>query len=220
MVNITLLFTTNEMILISRSQIFRSSVVIFHLLQAYGVLSLSLFDTPGFSPRINVLFWGPGDFSVSYSNRDASWNAWNCPSGSFMVDTGSYLTIWSLPLRKVKLYSDPWPVTVTSHTNQTYHQFHNLDTELDLHRITSGFHGTFATGVACHQGTLTLPETWFRPTFWDLLMLQMLRQVFPNLSCLFSTFHLQYPSARPRFRYFFTILIQNYYSLHLFRLTS
>ena len=27
----------------------------------------------------------------------------------------------------------------------------------------SGFHGAFATAVACQQGTLTLPYTWFRP---------------------------------------------------------
>ena len=32
----------------------------------------------------------------------------------------------------------------------------------------SGFHGAFATGVACQQGTLTLPDTWFRPPFWGL----------------------------------------------------
>ena len=31
--------------------------------------------------------------------------------------------------------------------------------------IMSGFHGAFATGVACQQGTLTLPDTWFRPHF-------------------------------------------------------
>ena len=43
--------------------------------------------------------------------------------------------------------------------------------------IMSGFHGAFATGVACQQGTLTLPDTWFRPPFWDLLMLQLLRPI-------------------------------------------
>ena len=42
--------------------------------------------------------------------------------------------------------------------------------------IMSGFHGAFATGVACQQGTLTLPDTWFRPPFLDLLMLQLLSQ--------------------------------------------
>ena len=44
---------------------------------AYGVLSLSLFDTPGLAPHMNVLFWGPGEFPVSYSNRDTPRNAWN-----------------------------------------------------------------------------------------------------------------------------------------------
>ena len=150
--------------------------------QAYGVLSLSLFDTPRFAPRINVEFRGPGEFLVSYSNRDTSWNALNRPSGSFMVNTGSYSTIWSLPPTNVKWHSDPWPVTVTSPTNQTFYQFHDLDTELDLHRITSCcLHEAFATGVACQQGTLTLPDTWSRPTFWDLFMLRLLRPVFPKL---------------------------------------
>ena len=36
--------------------------------------------------------WGPGDFPVNYSNRDALWNAWNRHSGSFMVDTGILLS--------------------------------------------------------------------------------------------------------------------------------
>ena len=63
----------------------------------------------------------------------------------------------------------------------------------------SGFHGAFATGVASQQGTLTLPDTWFRPPFWDLLMLQLLRLNFPNLPCLYSTFHLEYPLVLSRF---------------------
>ena len=40
----------------------------------YGVFSLNLYDTPGLAPHMNVLFYGPGDFPVSYSNRDTSWN--------------------------------------------------------------------------------------------------------------------------------------------------
>ena len=63
----------------------------------------------------------------------------------------------------------------------------------------SGFHGAFATGVACQQGTLTLPDTWFRPPFWDLLMLQLLRPNSSNLPCLYSTFHLEYPLVLSRF---------------------
>ena len=65
--------------------------------------------------------------------------------------------------------------------------------------IMSGFHGAFATGVACKQGTLTLPDTWFRPPFWDLLMLQLLRPNFSNLPCLYSTFLLEYPFVLSRF---------------------
>ena len=63
----------------------------------------------------------------------------------------------------------------------------------------SGFHGAFATGVASQQGTLTLPDTWFRPQFWDLLMLQLLRPNSSNLPCLYSTFHLEYPLVLSRF---------------------
>ena len=64
---------------------------------------------------------------------------------------GSCWAIWSNPLTNVKWHSDPWP-TVTFPTDQTFRHFHDLDTELDLHRIMSGFHGAFATGVASPAG--------------------------------------------------------------------
>ena len=93
-----------------------------------------------------------------------------------------------------------WPLTNSDFpTYQTFHQFHDLYTELDLHRIMSGYHGAFATGVSCQQGTLTLPDTWFRPSFWNLLMLQLLRPNSSNLPCLYSTFHLEYPLVISRF---------------------
>ena len=93
-----------------------------------------------------------------------------------------------------------WPLTNSDFpTYQTFNQFHDLYTELDIHRIMSGFHGAFATGVASQQGTLTLPDTWFRPPFWDLLMLQLLRPNSSNLPCLYSTFHLEYPLVLSRF---------------------
>ena len=61
------------------------------------------------------------------------------------------------------------------------------------------FYGAFATGVACQQGTLTLPDTWFRHPFWDLLMLKLLRPNSMKLPCLNSTFHLDYPLVLSRF---------------------
>ena len=93
-------------------------------------------------------------------------------------------------------------------TDQTFHQFHDLYTELDLHRIMSGFHGAFATGVASQQGTLTLPDTWFRPPFWDLPMLQLLRPNSSNLPYLYSTFHLEYPLVLSRFCFINQLITQ------------
>ena len=66
---------------------------------------------------------------------------------------------------------------------RTLHWF-NDRTELDLKRIKRGFHGAFAMGVACQQGALTLKDTWFCPPFGDVLMLQLLRPVFPWLFTL------------------------------------
>ena len=108
-----------------------------------------------------------------------------------------------------------WPLTNSDlPTNQTFHQFHDLYTELDLHRIMSSFHGAFATGVASQQGTLTLPDTWFRPPFWDLLMPQLLRPNSSNLPCLYSTFHLEYPLVLSRFYLDFN-LCQHYFRTYV-----
>ena len=76
---------------------FPSWVVVFHLRRPMAFLSLNLYDTPGLAPRMNVSFWGPDDFPVSYSNRDTSWNAWNLHSGSFMVDTGTLFSNMKSP---------------------------------------------------------------------------------------------------------------------------
>ena len=78
------------------------------------------------------------------------------------------------------------------------HQFHDLDTDFDLHRITSGFHGAFATGVACQQGTLTLPDTWVRPPL-GLANAPIVETKFLDLPCLYSNFHLEYPLVLSRF---------------------
>ena len=110
-------------------------------LQHNKAIPLSLLPYRCVVLHINVLFWGPGDFPVSYSNRYTSWR-------SFRKFYGGYGEL-------IQLYE----VTLS------FHQFHDFDTELDLHRITS---------MACQQGTLTLP-------------------VFTNLRYLFSTFHLEYP---------------------------
>ena len=42
---------------------------------AYGVFISQIIRYPRRAPRMNVLFPGPSDVPVSYSNRDTSWNA-------------------------------------------------------------------------------------------------------------------------------------------------
>ena len=83
-----------------------------------------------------------------------------------------------------------------SSTDENVHHFHDRVTNLDLHRITNTFHEAFATGVACHQGTLTFPDTWFLPAFWTCVFLRLF---LPNLPRFFSSFRLEYPSVLSRF---------------------
>ena len=69
-----------------------------------------------------------------------------------------------------------------------------------FYRILSGFHRTFATGVACRQGTLTPPDTWSRPFGTCIIMFYLLRPIlFPNLSLLLRTMLFEYPSVLSRF---------------------
>ena len=117
------------------------------------------------------------------------------------------------PLTNVKWHSDPWP-TVTSLPIRLSTNFMTFIPSLTFTELWVVSHGAFATGVASQQGTLTLPDTWFRPPFWDLLMLQLLRPNSSNLPCLYSTFHLEYPLVLSRFyfvsrRHIFVIL-QNF----------
>ena len=103
---------------ISTSQTFRSWVVIFHLRQPMA----SYLSTYTIRPRLflvcmYVLFWGPGDFPVSYSNKDASWDA--CHLGSFMVDTGVLFSNMKFPSHEFSMTF--WPLTNSDfQTNQTF----------------------------------------------------------------------------------------------------
>ena len=118
-------------------------------------LSLNLYDTPGLAPRMNVLYWGPGDFPVSYSNRDTSRNAWNRHSGSFMVDMGIIFSNMKYPshemLNDILILDQQWLPNQSDFPPISWPWYRAWPSP-----IMSGFHGAFATGVACQQGTLTL----------------------------------------------------------------
>ena len=69
----------------------------------------------------------------------------------------------------------------------TLHRFTCNDrTELDLHRNKRGFHGAFATDVACQQGALTLLDTWFRPTIVGLACATIVETRFLELAMSFT----------------------------------
>ena len=66
--------------------------------------------------------------------RDTSRNAWNLHSGSCMVDTGILFSNMKYPSHKC--YMTFCSLTYSDFTtNQTFHQCHDIDTELDLHRL-------------------------------------------------------------------------------------
>ena len=148
---------TNMTISISTSQIFRSWVAIFQPRPPMASLFRSLYGMPGLAPPMDVLSWGRRDFQISFLNMDTSRNAWNRHWGSFMVDTGILSNKWSFPLTNVKWHSVTWPYTMTTP------YWSDFVPNSTFYRILSGFHGTFATDVACQQGTLTPPDTWSRP---------------------------------------------------------
>ena len=59
-----------------------------------------------------------------------------------------------------------------------------------FYRILSGFHRTFATGVACRQGTLTPPDTWSRP-FGTCICSTCLDQSFSELVVILPDYALR-----------------------------
>ena len=77
--------------------------------------------------------------------------------GRFMVDTGILFSNMKSPSREC--WMTFWPLTNSDFpTDQTFHQFNDLYTEFDLHRIMSGIHGAFCmpAGNAYPSGHLVL----------------------------------------------------------------
>ena len=119
-----------------------------------NVKLFTIYGISGLAPCMDVLSWGRRDFQISFSNRDTSKNAWNRHWRSFMVDTGILSTIWSFPLTNVKWHSVAWKYTMTTP------YWSDFVPNSTFNRNLSGFHRTFATGVACRQGVLTPPDTF------------------------------------------------------------
>ena len=169
MVNFTIPFTTNQLISISTSHTFRSCVVIFHHRWSMAFLCLSLYDTTELAPR--MFFFSEGQATFKKATFES------LPRGTLEIVIkdvlwsirGSYSAIWSLPLINDECYSGPWPVALTSQPIRLTTNFMTFIPTLTFTEFTSGFYGAFSTGVACQQGALTLPDTWFVPLIWTCL---------------------------------------------------
>ena len=81
---------------------------------AYGVFISQLIRYARLAPLMNVLFLGRRDFHLSSSDRNMSWNVWNRPSGSFMVDMGISSNIMKSP--SPKCYMTFWDMTIYNDT--------------------------------------------------------------------------------------------------------
>ena len=114
----------------------------------------------------------------------------------------SYQTIWSFPLTNVKWHSVNWPFTMTTP------YWSDFVPNATFYRILSGFHITFATGVACRQGTLT-PPGHLVPSLWNWHVFYLLRPIpLPNLSLIFPDYALRISLGT-----FSILLISNQYTL-------
>ena len=88
---------------------------------------------------------------VSYSNRDTSWTLDIVIQEVLWSIRVPYSIIWSLNLKCYlsslkRMSNDNLNLDQLQFpTHQIFHQFHDFDTELDLYRIKSGFHGAFVT---------------------------------------------------------------------------
>ena len=161
-VSCALPFTTNVTISTSTSQTFRSWVAIFLLRQPMVFLSHSSYGMPGLAPLMHVLFLGRHVFHLSSSDRDMSWNVWNRPSGSFMVDMGISSNIMKSP--SPKCYMTFWdrPYTITPSIDQALHQYANLLPNWTLLPILTllpnfgGFHRTLQRVRLANRGRLLL----------------------------------------------------------------
>ena len=198
MVNFTLRYTKNEMISISTSQTFRSWVVIFHLRQPMAFLSLNLYDTPGACSSYECFILRARRLSSKLLKQGYLAERLKSSFRKFYGRYGDliqqYEVFLSRMLNDILILDQQWLPNQSDFPRISWHWYRAW-----LSPIMSGFHGAFATGVACQQGTLTLPDTWFRPPLWDLLVLQLLKPDSSSLPCLYLTFHLEYPLVLSRF---------------------
>ena len=129
----------------------------------------SLYDMPGLASRMDVLSRGRRDFQIGFLEQGYVKERLKSSLRKFYGRYGDLIKQYEVSLSQM-LNGILW---------LTIHQWQPLTDQTlyrtrPFYRILSGFYRTFATDVACRQGTLTPPDTWSRPfgtcicsTCWD-----------------------------------------------------
>ena len=189
-VNFELFFTTSVTISISLLQIFRSSVATSNLCPPMAFLSHNSSDTPGLSPLMNVSFWGRFNFPISFLGRDISRKVFNSSLRKFYGRYVDCIKQYEVPLSRMlhDILEDGHiqrhPPLIRHYTNFfTVLLIWTLLLNLTFYLIARCFHRSFAMGAACHQKTLTPPDTWFCPTL-GLAYVLILGPISPELVLL------------------------------------
>ena len=144
----------------------------------------------GLTPHTKVLFWGPHNFLIKYSNRDhTSWNARNCHLGSSMVHTGVLIKQYEVPL--LGMLHDILMFNQVQYCDvQSAQALYNSLTWYQSRPLPNHMRFKFCICVRCHiyqQGTLSLLYNWSR-AFLELHMLYLLRPVVPKSALILQTF--------------------------------
>ena len=131
------------------------NVVIFHLRRPMAFLSLQLIRyaracssyecfilrTRRLSSKLSSCLTGIPRGTLEIVIQEVLWSI-----------RGSYSAIWSLPLMNVNDILTLDQLQWLPNRSDFPSIIHDLDTDLNLHRITSGFHGAFASRVAMPAG--------------------------------------------------------------------
>ena len=139
------------------------------------------------------------DYPVSYSNGDTSLNAWNRHSDPWPVTVTShpirlsqnFITIILCLIltngfyeKKEEILPSPMTKAITpaemskGQSDSTNNVTKKFDYTAVADRPRTVTWSIFATDVACPQGTLILPDKWFRPPFWTCLCSYYWDQIF------------------------------------------
>ena len=153
-----------------------------------GLLLLWMFYSKG----------GTTQFHLSSSDRDMSWNVWNRPSGSFMVDMGISSNIMKSP--SPKCYMTFWDMIIYNDTTLNWSDItpicelitelvQDIITDFALLPIFGGFHWTLQRVRLANRGRLLLRTPGPVP------FVLMLRPLFPELVMSTDLLSFEHPSV-------------------------